>query len=339
MNARRTLSLTAILAVAIMSLVACGQASLNQTASEGVLFENQPAIVEQAANWLVNQHQNEDGGYTSFSAGANMAASDIAGTVDALLALNAAKAISTVLIPESTNNPLDYLTTNVEAVTTFAENDGGQAGKLILALSAAKVNPHDFKGFDLVETLSAQLDETGAYGVTDPFKQSLAILALITAGESASESALNWLEMRQADNGSWDDGFGTLDNPDATAMALMALVAAGRTASDPTVIDALSFLHASQQPDGGWAYAPGFATSANSTALVAQALTALGEDWMDEEGSWSVEGQTPLAALLSFQSENGAFQADFGQGPVEDFFSTVQTIPALAGQWLPAESN
>jgi hypothetical protein len=101
----------------------------------------------------------------------------------------------------------------------------------------------------------------------------------------------------------------------------------------------LSFLHASQQPDGGWAYAPGFATSANSTALVAQALTALGEDWMDEEGSWSVEGQTPLAALLSFQSENGAFQADFGQGPVEDFFSTVQTIPALAGQWLPAESN
>ena len=35
------------------------------------------------------------------------------------------------------------------------------------------------------------------------------------------------------------------------------------------------------------------------------------------------------------QAESGAFQADFGDGPLDDFFSTVQSIPAAAGKAFP----
>jgi hypothetical protein len=44
---------------------------------------------------------------------------------------------------------------------------------------------------------------------------------------------------------------------------------------------------------------------------------------------------TPLLALLSFQSVSGAFQADYGQGPFDDFYATVQAIPAAAGESFP----
>ena len=40
----------------------------------------------QAIEWLKTTHQNDDGGFSSFSGGANLAPSDVGGTVDALLA-------------------------------------------------------------------------------------------------------------------------------------------------------------------------------------------------------------------------------------------------------------
>jgi len=39
--------------------------------------------------------------------------------------------------------------------------------------------------------------------------------------------------------------------------------------------------------------------------------------------------------LYRFQSTSGAFQTDFGFGPFDDFFTTVQTIPAAAGKAYP----
>jgi hypothetical protein len=42
-----------------------------------------------------------------------------------------------------------------------------------------------------------------------------------------------------------------------------------------------------------------------------------------------------LNALLLAQGESGAFQADFGDGPFDDFFTTVQAIPAVAGKAFP----
>ncbi len=293
-------------------------------------FPDQSEAIGPAVSWLVETHQNDDGGYTSFSTGANAAPSDIVGTLDAMLALAAAG--------EDTDTPLGYLTANSEALFTFAAENGGQAGKVLLALVAAGVDPREFAERDFVTLLTDQLDSDGAYNVADPFKQSLAVLGLVAAGEEVPASAVDWLKAKQATNGSWDDGFGTLDNTDATAMAIMALVAAGQTADDAIVARAVDFLAGVQATDGGWAYAPGLPTSANSTALAGQALSALGENWYADGERWAKE-RTPLAVLLAFQSESGAFQSDFGQGPLDDFYATVQALPALSGQPFPLASR
>ena len=286
-----------------------------------------PAAAARAADWLAANHQNADGGYSSFSAGAGLAPSDPGGTIDALPALAAAA---------DTAPALDYLRANGEALQAMAAEDGGQAGKIVLALDAAGVPPADFAGHNYTADLAAHLGDDGAYAA-DPFKQALAVLGLVAAGQEVPAAAVAWLEGSQGAGGSWDDGFGTLDNADATAMAVMALLAAGRSAADPSVAAAVEFLAESQVAEGGWSYGAGLPASANSTSLVIQALLALGEDVTATEGRWARAGRSPLAALLAFQGESGAFQADFGDGPADDFYSTVQAIPAAAGRALPPE--
>jgi hypothetical protein len=69
-----------------------------------VPFPNQVDAVNNAANWLIANHQNSDGGYTGFSAGAGVAPSDPTGTADALLALT-----TTGFYPQAT---LDYIAAN-----------------------------------------------------------------------------------------------------------------------------------------------------------------------------------------------------------------------------------
>jgi hypothetical protein len=103
------------------------------------------------------------------------------------------------------------------------------------------------------------------------------------------------------------------------------------------VAAARDFLVAAQPTEGGWGYGAGLPASANSTALVIQALIALGVDPTATGGEWAKAGRSPLDALLAWQGESGAFQADFGDGPSDDFYSTVQAIPAAAGRTLPPE--
>jgi hypothetical protein len=295
--------------------------------------------IERAVDWLVREHQNDDGGYSSFSRGANLAPSDVGGTVDAILAIAGGGFDPAGVYPGEITTPVDFLKTNIQAVRTYTEEDGGQAGKLILALVAAGMNPRDFGGVDIVASLESRLGVEGNYGVDDPFKQSLAILGLAGAGEPIQEPAINWLEGHQAENGSWDDGFGTDNNADATALAIMALVAAGKTIEAEAVAGGLEYLKYSQEENGGWAYSPGFGTSANSTAMVIQALAATSIDWYSASNEWSKNGNSPLDALLSFQAQNGSFQSDVGDGLFDDFFATVQSIPALAGKPFPISSD
>ena len=165
----------------------------------------------------------------------------------------------------------------------------------------------------------------------DSYKHALAMLGMAAVGQEIPATAIDWLESNQSAGGSWDDGFGTLDNADATGMAIMALLAAGRSPDDAAVAAAVDFLTTSQAAEGGWSYGAGLPVSANSTAVVVQALIALGIDPTATDGSWAKTGRSPLDALLAWQGESGAFQADFGDGPFDDFYSTVQAIPAAAG--------
>ena len=212
------------------------------------------------------------------------------------------------------------------------QGSGGNAGKVILALVEAGQDPRSFAAIDWVEMLLDQYSPSGPYNTADAFNQSLAILALTAANEPVPDASVHWLKDQQAEDGSWDDGFGTLQNPDAAAMAILALAAAGSSADDPARVKAIHFLADSQLPSGGWEYGLGFGENANSTALVIQALDAAGEDYRAEDGAWSQGGNTPINSLMSYQNSNGAFQADFGQGPVDNFFATVQAIPAIVTQ-------
>ncbi len=326
LTAVSALSLSVIAVGLLLLLLVTSPVVASPSFQEGVPFPNPAEAQEAAVNWLVTTHQNSDGGYTSFSFGADQADSDIGGTIDALLALNYAGA--------ERSGPLGYLAENVEDLVTYALQDESTAGKLVLALSTAGLDPRDFEGEDFVVTLTGHLSPTDQANVKTAFNQALAILGLAAAGEPVPDSAPEWLVSLQASEGdlagSWDDGFGTMGNADSTAMAVLALVASGRSSEDDVITAALGFLGRAQLESGGWEYGPGFGENANSTALVLQALVVAGEDLTSAESPWLAKTVPPQTALLAWQSESGAFQADFGDGRFDDFFSTVQSIPALS---------
>jgi len=315
---------TSLSLVLLLMITGVGLAAATPQRQEDPPFPDPAEALQAALSWLVTTHQNSDGGYTSFSFGADQAPSDIGGTVDALLAIGSAAADPIL--------PLNYLAENLDDLAAYAAQDGSTAGKTLLALTASGEDPSNFTGNDFVLTLSNHLSPTGQFKVNTAFNQSLAILGLAAAGEALPESAAEWLLSLQADEGdlagSWDDGYGTAGNVDSTAMSLMALIAAGRGGEEP-VTAALDFLGRSQLASGGWEYGAGFGENANSTALVIQALVLAGEDLSSAESPWLQQERSPQEVLLAWQGESGAFQADFGDGGFDDFFSTVQSMPAL----------
>lgn len=318
-------ALLAVIAVAFGVGVGFVESSILLQQSE-IPFPDVQDSLQAAAAWLEQAHQNDDGGYSSFSAGANSAPSDVGGTLDALIALSVAG--------RDVDPQLDYLAANLDQAAEYAAVDGSTAGKLVIGLTVAGANPRDFQGNDYVITLSGHLSPTGQYGVTTAFNQSLAILGLAATGEEAPPESFEWLlGLQESDGelaGSWDDGFGTAGNPDSTAMALLALIAGENPETIDEVDAAISFLASSQLDSGGWEYAAGLGENANSTALVVQALSAAGEDLTSADSPWTKNNITPVTALLAWQGEIGAFQADYGEGRFDDFFSTVQAMPALA---------
>lgn len=313
---------TVLLILTLLAFVGCDAA-----APAVETFPEEQALQTAAAEWLVANYQNSDGGYTDFSSGADAAPSGVGGTVDALLGLASAGA--------DTAAPVAYLEGNPQLLEEYAAMDGGQAGKLLMALQAAGQDPRDFAGIDLVTILQGLATDEGAYAPT-AYGHALAILGLKSVGAEIPAAAVAWLTSQQLENGAWSDGFGTDDNVDATAMSMMALIAAGETAESEAIAAGKMFLENSQSPGAGWDYSPAFGgQNPNSTALAIQALSGIGEDMYTADSPWSQEGVSPLDSLKSFMSESGAFQADFGEGPFDDFFSTAQAMIALTGEPYP----
>ena len=294
---------------------------------------------DRAARWVMS-HQNDDGGFTSFSTGANANLSDVNGTLDAMLAVAATGHNPAAPYPGHSQTAVSYLHANPQAVADYAATNGGQAGKLLLGLTSVNQDPRTFADHNFVISLTQHLSPTGQFGVNDAFNQSLAMLGLTAVHQPVPPAATDWLISQQAADGSWDDGFGTLSNPDATAMAVMALVGSGLPVTHTAILDARAFLHSVQLPSGGWAYTTGLGESSNTTALVIQALAALGEDFYILDGDWAPDGTTsPLVALYRWQNSNGAYQVDYGTGRFDDFFATVQALPAANGRFLPLASR
>ena len=264
---------------------------------------------------------------------------------------------------------MDYIGRHVESwVISSNAFDGpigsylpGESGALILLVHTTGGDPRAFgePTTDLVARLEAiyAVTEVGYYGTPMPYSSVqdhvFAVTALHTVGATVPTAAVDWLLERQctapaAAAGGWmayrPVTAGTLDpcvapDPDlyegadtnATSSAIQVLRALG--AGDDAVGDALGFLEAAQSgstaPIGGFPWFPGGSPDPNSTALVLQAMGAAGLS----ADAWSVGGEDPLSALMSWYigsgTDLGAFASPWSGGEA-DFIATSQALWGMA---------
>ena len=247
-----------------------------------------------------------DGSYGATSAGQNF---------DAIYAVRAAGYDPALDHTDTRDSPLTWLAANAAAQTKPAS-----AAKAALAAKAIGADPKAVNGVDLIARITAGLDaKTGKYA-SDDFSQSIAMLGLACTGNTVSASATAALKATQGNDGGW--GFGGSSDPDTTAVAIQALIAAGAPKTDAAVTKAITYIKTTQLPDGGWGYAPD--SNASSTAFVVQALIAAGESL--DIPIYIKAGKSPTSYLLSQQNADGSFKG------YDVAYSTNQVVPALAGR-------
>lgn len=236
-------------------------------------------------------------------------------TMDAIIAVRAAgydPARDTV----GGKSPVDYLVANAASVTSPAS-----AAKAALAAKALGLDPRNVGGTNLIQRAQDGYNAgTGAYA-DNAFSQSIAVLGLACTGNQPGAKAADNLKAAAVQGGGW--GFGGAADPDTTAIAIQALLAAGLPKTDPAIAAGFAWLQANQGNDGGWGYDPS-ASNTSSTAFAVQALLALGEN--PESPAYTKNGVNPIQYLLSQQQPDGSFA---GYDPA---FAANQVLPALAGR-------
>ncbi|MEJ3653050.1 prenyltransferase/squalene oxidase repeat-containing protein [Actinomycetes bacterium KLBMP 9759] len=128
---------------------------------------------------------------------------------------------------------------------------------------------------------------------------SQCVVALLEAGhrpdDEAVRSALDWLESRQAPDGTFENLW-YRDHTSGTAMVLTALATAGR-GSGSVAAGARRRLLATQLPDGSWGDGAGAAGTVEETAWALPALLAAGVPAASEPVrrgvDWLVDAQRP----------------------------------------------
>lgn len=282
----------------------------------------QPALggdLQAAVDWVLGQ-QLEDGAFAGFSGEA-----DPGTTVDAVISLVAAQN-GGANTGDSVDLALDYLASEGVA-QGYVDVGVGQAAKLLLALVAAGEDPTDIGGVDpLAVVVDGQDSETGIYG-SGIYDHTYAMMALAVTGSEVPDSAITALENTQTDNGGWafdaSDDQAAVDG-NTTSMVIQALVATGN--GDHSMVEGgLEYLLTTLDDEGGAGYAAGAEMDSNSTALMAQAQIAVGND-----------ASRSIASLQQFQLPSGAYFYQYADTS-ENLFSTLQVIPAIAGQALPVE--
>ena len=282
----------------------------------------QPAVTA-AIDWLRTQQQ-DDGGFAGFS-----------GSSDGGVSAEVALAFAAAGVDPHTVRRVSPLGDFLFSVgDTYGATTGG-AAKLSVAAVAMGSDPHVIgQTPGLIDRIIAAHDPaTGLYD-TQLFSHAYAILALVAAGEPVPSDAVDALVSRQIADGSWAFSGSTetgQGDSNTTAIAIQALVAAGRTNSD-AVRRGLGYLAAAQTDDGSFVYQVGAESppvgDANSTAIAIQALVAAGQD--PDSDTW----KHATAALARFQNPSGAFRYrdDF---PDDSLLATAQAVPALMKKALP----
>ena len=268
-------------------------------------------------------------------------------TIDAILALDGAGAGSA-----QADASFSYLEDNVGGYigTDFASTYAGPTAKALLAVVAHGGDPTAFGGLDLVDELRATEGavEPGRFSdlpvdcgfptcdFSNTIGQSLAVMALVRAGESVSTASVDVLLAQQCADGGFRGTIGgatCVSDPDATAFAAQALIAAGAAAAAAEALDALA---ADQGSDGGFESADGI-TNANTTGVAAQAFAAGGRATeLAEAQAFLVSLQYACSSPASLRG-GLAFSASTRSATAPsdtDLRATPQATLGLAGQSL-----
>lgn len=330
---------------AFVALLTCGALTLGAvTVGAAPPSDDPPVAAQFGAGWLAEQ-VGPDGAV----AGGFDPLGD-AGSAALALAASGVEA-------DAYERALDHVLANAESfVAPFGTDDAGRLGRALLLAEAAGIDPTSFGGVDLVSRLEATLGEfaPGLYGAADPtydgaFRQGLALLGLVSAGETPAPAAIDWLLDQQCDattpaaQGGWesyrpdlgvpcavpDADFFTGPDSNGTGFAVMALEALGETPDH----DPIAYLGSVRAADGGWSLYGAGASDPNSTGIVIQALIAAGQD----PATWT--SPTPYDSLLSWaiacgQDDAGAFASPYSDG-APDVFASLDAIPAAAGVAWP----
>ncbi len=167
-----------------------------------------------------------------------------------------------------------------------AANNAGKIAKTTLALQVAGLDPTVFPDGagstrNLPEELRQAMTADGAFGPSDfPLVHALAMLALDRTSGGVPVEAVTWLQAAQCkapDPAAGGFGFsGCADvDVDGTSLSTQALLAAGVSAADPSVVSAAAWLSANQQTSGALLSSFGGANT-NGTGLGGQTFLALG---------------------------------------------------------------
>lgn len=235
-----------------------------------------------------------------------------------------------------------------------AEISAGSTAKLLNVALAQGIDPTDFGGYDLLTALkgleqpSGRFSDQSVYGdYTNTFGQSFALIGLDRAGEPVSDAARAYLLAQQCPGGGFqlymsDAGCTSDDSadPDATAMAVQALIAVGGAATEAS--DGLDHLASRQDPAGGvGGGGPQSGVNANSTGLAGQAFLAGGRTAQARAAvtfltSLQYGCDFPVALRGGIAYDAASFAATKAAGadaePIDqDRRSTSQALLALAG--------
>jgi hypothetical protein len=174
----------------------------------------------------------------------------------------------------------------------------GATAKLLLAAEVRGLDPATFGGVNLPARLAALRRPSGRYSdhskfgdFSNAFSQALAVIATSRLG-GAAPSAVSFLAGTECSDGGFPLEFDQktcTSDPDATALDVQALLAAGRPGPAGR---GLSWLASVQRSDGGFASPPSKLSNTNSTGLAGEAFAV---------GGWSRRAARARAFLTSVQ--------------------------------------
>lgn len=205
---------------------------------------------------------------------------------------------------------VDYLKDRVDQIPTlFPFNVANGYATTIMALIDAGEDPTNISGINLVEKLKTYYDGSQIGDPTLVNDDFWGVMALVAAGEPVNsdiiQNTVAFIKNSQQTDGGWGYDVTAMwgTDPDDTAAAIMALIAAAENPSSNPIIDALAYLKSVQGAQGG--FTSWGSENADSTAWAIQAIIATGQD--PDSAFWEKNGNTPKEFLRSLQNVDGSF--------------------------------